>query len=444
MQALVPRFSKVIREHPVDDVTRAAIDLCLELANGHNYRPLSSVVRILRALGRGDDLTGLHELAYTDREEGVWAPQAAWLEMSQAFAAASPRLVDERAGEKTWLRDYPDTDTREAAVEMVRRWAGLPSTQQAPDELTRLRAVIELAADALDEAGRPDQAQRIRRAGLPSQHTDTPTQGHTRSRTNGGVPPPRGVGTRGQRERPADAALKRCPPARPGLTGRRCDGARSPDRRHLNNLEDQYHDDRHHQHRPLSASARGRHAVGDHVQRDLPRRCSAARSRRSAGPFGILAQLHAAAVDEAALAIATDDMDSEIAEAEAARRMVYEALHVLNEDVVAGLRAAALAGRLRPWLHELSDEALRVREFAWAIAASLMATTDETALHEAMAIRGGTGFTWHSDPDEIVRTQTCSRHNAFCCLACPDEPDEPTAQVVPITAAPTQPPLTSC
>ncbi len=103
------------------------------------------------------------------------------------------------------------------------------------------------------------------------------------------------------------------------------------------------------------------------------------------------------------------------------RRMAREALHSLDEEVVRGLRTAVLEGRCGEWLRELADNAMRDREFARAIAASLIASTGEYTLGDAMTVTAGPRFAWDADLDEIVDGQRCRRHDVFCCLACTDE-----------------------
>jgi hypothetical protein len=60
----------------------------------------------------------------------------------------------------------------------------------------------------------------------------------------------------------------------------------------------------------------------------------------------------------------------------------------------------------------------------------------ERALSRAMTVRAGYEFMWHQDPDEIIRTQRCSSHNVFCCLACPDEPTAPIAPIPAVVRGP--------
>ena len=103
------------------------------------------------------------------------------------------------------------------------------------------------------------------------------------------------------------------------------------------------------------------------------------------------------------------------------RRIAREALHSLDEEIIRGLRTAVLDGRCEEWLRELADKAMRDREFARAIAASLIASTGEYTLGDAMMVTAGPGFAWDADLDEVVEGQRCHRHDVFCCLACTDE-----------------------
>jgi hypothetical protein len=117
---------------------------------------------------------------------------------------------------------------------------------------------------------------------------------------------------------------------------------------------------------------------------------------------------------------------------DARRRMVRESLHVLGADELRSVRRAVLSGHRCTWLQELSFNAMQRGELKRAIAAEALLSAGEKALSRAMVVRAGFGFMWHSDPDEIIRTQRCSSHNVFCCPACPDEP---TAPIAPIRVA---------
>jgi hypothetical protein len=157
-------------ERPLDTTTVAAIELCCLLATGDvAYDGLEEVRALLRRLGRSDGLQELHRLAYAESDSQwarVCAPKEAWRGLFQALAEVEPQLVDERGAEVA-ADLYGVTDfTREAALAMVRGWASLPAGQEM-DEVTRLRALVELAAEALDDASRPDQALRIRQAAFP-------------------------------------------------------------------------------------------------------------------------------------------------------------------------------------------------------------------------------------------------------------------------------------
>ena len=103
------------------------------------------------------------------------------------------------------------------------------------------------------------------------------------------------------------------------------------------------------------------------------------------------------------------------------QRMVREALHALDEDVVSDVRAAVLDGHCEEWLREFADQAMRDGEFARAIAASVIASAGERVLRDAMMVTAGPGFSWDLEPEEIVDRERCGRHDVFCCLACTDE-----------------------
>jgi hypothetical protein len=168
-------IQRLDQERPVDAATSLAIELCCDLASGDIALDRGVIQGVLRRLGRADDLEQLHPLAYTENnheQAQVYAPVEAIRQLFQDFAAAEPTLVDERAAEVvaayTWVSERLQT----TALAIVRRWAKLPTVagatdDGAPDEVSRLRAIVELAAEALDEAGRADQAQRIRRAAFP-------------------------------------------------------------------------------------------------------------------------------------------------------------------------------------------------------------------------------------------------------------------------------------
>lgn len=149
-----------------------------------------------------------------------------------------------------------------------------------------------------------------------------------------------------------------------------------------------------------------------------------------------LAVAHAIAVGDVRRAVLDEMPDaSDGAKAAALGRMVYEGLHVLDEEVLPGLRAAVLSERWRQWLHEFSDNACYQHELARAIAASVIESAGESALCHAMQVRAGDGFTWRLDGAEIIRTQRCRRHDEFCCLTCPQEPAASIAPIGPRLAA---------
>ncbi len=183
------RIHALDQERPLDDATTAAIDMCAALAHDSDHNDVDAVRGVLRRLDRPDDLTELHELAYTPSSADpvkfagfVIAPNTAWRDLYAAFAASEPQLIDERAEETsshwTWIHE----DTRAAAVAVMRRWAELPpsgSEARHPDEVARLRAIVESAASTLDDAGRHDQALRIRQAAFPHRYAAATTDPHT-------------------------------------------------------------------------------------------------------------------------------------------------------------------------------------------------------------------------------------------------------------------------
>lgn len=166
-------------ERPLDRTTVTGIELCCELITGDiAYDSLEEVRALLRRLGRSDDLRELHRLAYAEDERQwarVCAPGDAWRGLFEALAAAEPQLVDERGAEVaagfTWIKE----STRDAALAMVRGWARLPAARQQTDEVTRLRLVVELAAETFESLGHHAQALRIRQAAFPE---GFPRDGH--------------------------------------------------------------------------------------------------------------------------------------------------------------------------------------------------------------------------------------------------------------------------
>ena len=160
------------------------------------------------------------------------------------------------------------------------------------------------------------------------------------------------------------------------------------------------------------------------------------RDARDAGMSSLAAVIAVAVGDvrRAALHEASDDSDG--VTNDVLRRMVREALNVLDEEAMPGLRAAALAGRWHRWLRELSHDAACDHEFARAIAANVIVSAGEPALYDAMAGRTGGAFTWQLAADDIIRAQHCARHNEYCCLSCPDDPAAPIPQIPQVTQLP--------
>jgi hypothetical protein len=139
-------------------------------------------------------------------------------------------------------------------------------------------------------------------------------------------------------------------------------------------------------------------------------------------------------VRRATLHEASDDSDG--VTNDALRRMVREALNVLDEEVLPGLRAAVLAARWRRWLRELHHDATCHDEIARAIAANVIVSAGEPALYDAMAVRTGGAFTWQLAADDIILAQRCARHNEYCCLSCPDDPAAPIPQIAQVEQLP--------
>jgi len=132
-------------------------------------------------------------------------------------------------------------------------------------------------------------------------------------------------------------------------------------------------------------------------------------------------------VYDGALNRALDDSDAAIADA--LRRMVREALHILGADALRDLRAAILAGRGVRRLRDMSCDAMQRGALARAIAADVIAAAGRTALLDALTVRAGIAVHWHDNVDELIRSQRCCRHSVFCCPECPDDPDVPIAPV---------------
>ncbi len=170
-------------ERPADSVTRTAWELCCDMAVGDIAIDHRGVKGILRRLGRDGELTGLHALAYAAEDSPyaeVVAPQVGWTVLYADFAAAEPELVEERLDATARRFTWVPPPTLSAAVALVRGWAGLAVEVEprggekltrangAPDELARLRALVEMAAGLLEDAGRPEHALNLRRAAFPS------------------------------------------------------------------------------------------------------------------------------------------------------------------------------------------------------------------------------------------------------------------------------------
>jgi hypothetical protein len=188
------RIDALDAERPGDSVTDTAGQLCCLIATGDIVADAGRTRGLLRRLGRGDDLAELHELAYTENDTAyasVVAPVAAWSALFEAFAAAEPERIDERIDDACRELSWHDRATVDSAAAMVRRWAGLPprpvrlatsdgdgddrdrdeGARGGGDDVARLRALIELAAGMLDDAGRPDHALNLRRAAFPHRYS---------------------------------------------------------------------------------------------------------------------------------------------------------------------------------------------------------------------------------------------------------------------------------
>lgn len=109
-------------------------------------------------LGRPNELSELHELAYEDGAE-VAAPEGAWKALFEELAQAMPDLVEERAASLAadWRR-LSDPD-RAAALAKVRLWAGLPSV--APPLKMRMSRRGHNPGKLVDEAIRAAASQAL-------------------------------------------------------------------------------------------------------------------------------------------------------------------------------------------------------------------------------------------------------------------------------------------
>lgn len=166
-------------EQPLDAVTECAVEICVELATGQPWYPLEGpVLGLMRRVGLDGRVAELAPEAYL-ADGLVYAPDSAWVNLVRRFAASESALVAERLDE---VADRPrghSGHTLTAAKAMVRRWAGLEAAsaagassngrtaEAAGSEVVRLRALIELAADALDAAGDAATATQLRRAAFP-------------------------------------------------------------------------------------------------------------------------------------------------------------------------------------------------------------------------------------------------------------------------------------
>ena len=173
-------LQRLDEEEPVDAATDVATKVVLTLLTGSYYIDAAAARGLLRRLGRPEQLTEIHELAYGEDDEGrgiVLAPARAWAALCAQLAADNSDLIDDRAAAVLPRVGWEGPDVLEEAQGIVRRWAGLAPrpngalavTDEPTDanELIRLRALVEMAADELDKAGSAAAALQIRRAAFP-------------------------------------------------------------------------------------------------------------------------------------------------------------------------------------------------------------------------------------------------------------------------------------
>jgi len=143
------------------------------LASGTREPDADEIRGLMRRLGRPDSLEALHPTAHRHGWQ-VFAPDFAFVDAYRQFAQDNPKVIEERAAEIAERHVYEHE--REAAVAMVRRWAHLPplprgaaseSNGDDPGRVVVLEALLETAADLLDDLGRGDAALRLRKAAWP-------------------------------------------------------------------------------------------------------------------------------------------------------------------------------------------------------------------------------------------------------------------------------------
>jgi hypothetical protein len=168
------RIAAANAEHPVDGPTADAIDVVETiLVEYGDLRYAQSMLGALRRLGWDENVeASLHPAAYIAGGH-VHAPVEAFRKVAEACAAAEPQQVGDRVSDVVEAR-HGYREDRQATIErIVRRWAGLPpqpaasTAESSDDEVVRLRALVEHAANLLDEAGRADDALNLRKAAFP-------------------------------------------------------------------------------------------------------------------------------------------------------------------------------------------------------------------------------------------------------------------------------------
>jgi hypothetical protein len=156
------RIAEVDSECPVDDITNLAIEMLCSLATDDTYvEGRATLEAILAQLGRPNELSELHELAYEDGAE-VSAPAEAWKRLFEEFARAKPDFVEERAASVAAGWSWMGDPERAAAIAKVRLWAGLPPI--APPLKMRMSRPGQDPGKRVDDAIRAASSQSLESA----------------------------------------------------------------------------------------------------------------------------------------------------------------------------------------------------------------------------------------------------------------------------------------
>ena len=149
------RIAELDRGHPVDHVSRLAMEILCDLATGDtDIYSQATLEAVLSQLGRSTDPSELHELAYVDDGGGVSAPMEAWRELFEELARSVSDVIEERASELASGRSRVGDADRGAAIARIRLWAGLPpiapalEVNRVPRERDAARRIQQAVSEA--------------------------------------------------------------------------------------------------------------------------------------------------------------------------------------------------------------------------------------------------------------------------------------------------------